>query len=80
MSKTAENMKEYKYQELNPMAASEPLVVYGDVATPKQRKVMESAACMFTVEELRSELLQSKADYAQGHIYTIDELRSRHRV
>ena len=62
------------------MVASEPLAAYSGASTSQQRKVMESTACMFTVEELRSELLQSKADYAQGHIYTIDELRSRHRV
>lgn len=73
-------MKEYKSQESKSMVASEPSVAYTSAATSQQRKVVESTACMFTVEELRSELHQSKADYAQGHIYTIDELRARHRV
>ena len=73
-------MSEYKSQESKSLVASEPSIAYTSAAASQQRKAVESMACMFTVEELRSELLQSKADYAQGHIYTIDELRFRHRV
>lgn len=73
-------MKEYRPTETEPLVAAEPAVAYGRNATFPQSKNVLPEPCTFTLEEMKQELALSEADYKEGRVYTMAELRKRHTL
>jgi hypothetical protein len=44
----------------------------------KNKAISEKRPCLFTVEELKFELLKSEEAIKQGRVHTMEEMRAKH--
>lgn len=59
---------------------SERVVPYERTGTVNANSMTENDNCMFSSEELQQELEKSMDDYHLGKVYSVEQLRLRHRV